>query len=80
MPYKRICPSCSAELHYANLAGYQRATRSKALCRKCAASPAVIQKRLAEAQEKAAKKGDGNFLSAFFESVDLSLSGSRGRK
>jgi len=79
MPFKRQCPECGAELVYSNLPGYQRACRSKSICRKCAASPAVVQKRLAQAQERAAKKVDGNFMAAFFDKIDQSLSGSVGR-
>lgn len=81
MPFKRQCPECGTELVYANLPGYQRATRTRALCRRCAASPSILQKKLAEAQEReAAKNLDGNFMAAFFESIDQSLSGSRRRE
>ena len=79
MPLKRTCPSCGEELIYANVAGYQRATRTKALCRECAASPSVVQKKLAEAENRAAENSQGNFMAAFFEKLETSLSGSRGR-
>ena len=76
MPLKRQCPSCGAELAYANLPGYQRATRTKALCRKCAASPKIVKQKLTEAEEKASKKGDGNFMAAFFDHLEARISGS----
>jgi len=81
MPFKRQCPVCAEVLVYANLAGYQRSIRTKALCRRCAASPAVIQRKLKEAEDRRAERNSGgNFLAAFFESVEASLSGSMGRK
>jgi hypothetical protein len=79
MPLRRQCPNCQSELVYANAPGYQRAKRMNALCRSCAASPSVIQKRLAEAEEEEAKKWDGSFMAAFFENIEASLSGSKGR-
>jgi hypothetical protein len=39
----------------------------------------VIQKRLAEAEEKAANIGNGNFMAEFFSKIEASLSGSKGR-
>lgn len=34
--YTRVCKTCSKELHYRNLKGYQRAERRQAVCRGCA--------------------------------------------
>jgi hypothetical protein len=80
MPLKRQCPICGSELVYANYPGYQRAARTKALCRSCAASPAIVQRRLGEQQERrAAKISQGNPLERFFEKVEQSRSGSVGR-
>jgi hypothetical protein len=79
MALKRTCPVCETELVYSNLPGFRRATRTKALCRRCAASPAVIQKRLAEAEKRAAEKPVGNFLAAFFSKIEQGLSGSHVR-
>jgi hypothetical protein len=81
MPLKRQCPECGTELVYANLPGYRRACREKSICRRCAASPSILQKRLAEGQDReAAKTGDGNLMAAFFESIEASMSGSIERK
>jgi hypothetical protein len=80
VPLKRTCPECQTELVYANYAGYDRATRTRALCRKCAASPSVIKKQMAEAEERAAKKSEGNFMAGFFEKIEANLSGSSIRK
>jgi hypothetical protein len=80
MPLTRQCPVCQTELVYANLPGYRRACREKSICRKCAASPAIVQKRLAEEQERrAAKSSDGNPLAGFFEKLGAGRSGSVGR-
>jgi hypothetical protein len=81
MPLKRQCPECGEELVYKNYAGYSRAAHhTKALCRKCAASPSVIEKRLAEAEKRAAENPVGNFMGGFFALIEQSLSGSQGRK
>jgi hypothetical protein len=77
MPLKRNCPSCGAELVYANVPGYRRSRRLNSLCRSCAASPSVVQRKLADDQEMAAKKTGGNFMAAFFGKIQASLSGSR---
>jgi hypothetical protein len=80
MPLTRQCPECCETLIYANLPGYQRAARTKALCRSCAASPAIVQKRLGEQQERrAAKISQGNPLERFFEQLGLAVSGSQDR-
>ena len=80
MPFKRQCPECGTELVYANLPGYRRACREKSICRRCAASPSVIHKRVAEAEKRAAEITDENFMAAFFESIEACLSGSMDRK
>ena len=79
MAHKRQCPVCAEVLVYANLPGFRRATRTRALCRKCAASPSVVQKKLAEAQQQAAKKSTAKFMEAFFEKLEASISGSHHR-
>jgi ribosomal protein S27AE len=80
MPYKRTCPSCGTAIIYANLAGFRRAAAAKSICRRCAARPAVIQGRLAEAEEKKAELGGEKMFSAFFSRVEAGLSGSAGRE
>lgn len=80
MPLTRHCPECGETLIYANLPGYRRACREKFVCRRCAASPCVIQKKIAEDEERrAARIGAGNPLAVFFERVEASLSGSARR-
>jgi len=80
MPLNRPCPECGAELAYANLAGYERATLANSICRRCAASPAVVQRRFAKAEtSRAAEKGDKIPFAGFFDRLEASLSGSRGR-
>lgn len=80
MPLTRQCPECGETLLYANLPGFRRAQREKSVCRRCAASPSVIQKKIAEAEEhRAARNSLGNPLAVFFERIEAGLSGSVGR-
>jgi ribosomal protein S27AE len=78
MPFQRQCPECGETLIYANLPGYERARRLKSLCRKCGASPSIIQRRLKEKQEsRAAEESTFTFMREFFEMVTANISESR---
>jgi hypothetical protein len=80
MSLKRKCPHCGDELIYANLPGYKRAKQQNSLCRKCAASPAVIQRKLKEKeQQRVAEESTLTFMREFWNSIVASVSGSRER-
>lgn len=77
MPLQRQCPQCGETLVYANLPGFRRACRLKSLCRRCAASPSVIKKKIIEEeQRRAAEIGDRNPLAVFFQRIEARVSGS----
>lgn len=80
MPLQRTCPSCGETLVYAHHAGFRRACREKSVCRACAASPSIMQKKITEEeQRRAAENGGRNPLAAFFSRVDAEVSKSTGR-
>jgi hypothetical protein len=80
MPLQRKCLSCGETRIYANRPGYERASRLNSLCRKCAASPAVVQRQLEEKQESRAAEIPGrNPLAGFFRMLEMERSGSMGR-
>lgn len=80
MPLTRQCPVCAETLVYANLPGYRRAQREKSVCRRCAASPTVMAKRIAEAEHRKGAEIEGrNPLAVFFQRVEARVSGSMGR-
>ncbi|HNQ87970.1 MAG TPA: hypothetical protein PKM73_05000, partial [Verrucomicrobiota bacterium] len=71
------CPSCGETLVYAHHAGFRRACRLKSLCRRCAASPSVIEKIIIEQEQRRAAKVEGrNPLAAFFQRIEAEISGS----
>lgn len=79
MPLTRQCPECGTELVYANLPGYRRACREKSVCRRCAARPSVIQKKIAEQGERAGENCARNPLAVFFSRIESEVSKSVGR-